>query len=450
MIPSFAEPVFLKHIDMVECIEVNTVTICRSINETLPDKAIAAQRIDMLWYIYMRDEQSRNKLIIDGFKLDSVVISAYSVNPYYASGNVTQTEKIVIKKLPLHVDNNVIINFLNQYPQIKSTSNILLGKGWDHQSNNLTEFYDGNRHLYVQSPVVPPLPKDIMLDNIPCKLWHKSQNNFCHRCFKIGHKTSNHSECDSYTDKVDGVLFRSYRDPLSNFYECKLEVEGRTFLSSEQYYQYLKCKKVSNDAVLTKVLASKTAAQAKAATACLSMQENETWSEFRNEAMYKVLKVKAEQISPFINALIDSGSSPLYEATSDKYWGCGVDLKFAKTTKPTAYPGENVLGLMLEKIRDDFLIKDVRPITDEVSGKQVDKTNSDCQDTFVLSTSKDNESLEICSPSKRKSRKKRKSKFSPIRRQNHVIQNYYSIEQYLKQTSKKRKTLGTSSSNAIL
>ena len=52
--------------------------------------------------------------------------------------------------------------------------------------------------------------------------------------------------------------------------------------------------------------------------------------------------------------------------TYDKYWGCGVNLKFAKNTKPTSYPGENVLGLILEKIRD----------------------NSDCQDTIVLSTSK--------------------------------------------------------------
>ena len=45
----------------------------------------------------MNDAQLRNKGIIDVFKLDSVMISAYSVNPYYASENVTQTEKIVIK-----------------------------------------------------------------------------------------------------------------------------------------------------------------------------------------------------------------------------------------------------------------------------------------------------------------------------------------------------------------
>ena len=48
MNPSFVGPVFLKHVDMSECSEVNTVVICRAINETFPEKAIAAQRIDSL------------------------------------------------------------------------------------------------------------------------------------------------------------------------------------------------------------------------------------------------------------------------------------------------------------------------------------------------------------------------------------------------------------------
>ena len=325
----------------------------------------------------------------------------------------------------------------------------MLGKGWDNHTNNLTPFYNGNRHIYVQSPVVPPLPKDIVLDDIPCKLWHKSQTNYCQRCNKVGHKTTNHNVCEAYIDEIEGVLFRSYKDPLSNFYKCKLQVEDLTFFSSEQYYQYLKCDKVCNIIAKQKVLASSTAAEAKLATKHLTAAENKVWREHCNEAMYKVLTVKAEQCSAFLNALIDSGTSHLFEATSDDYWGCGLDLKYAKNTNPNFYPGNNVLGDLLEKIRDDFVVKDVRPLHTE--SNNIDSSNIDTSYVEVLEVSKDSESYEVISPSSRKTKKKRnpKSNSSPARRQRRVIQNYYTIDKYLKQRSKKRKIVNPSASSVI-
>ena len=69
------------------------VVFCRAINETFPEKAIAAQRIDSLWYIYIKDDETKNKLIIDGFKLDSVTIPVYSVNPYGSNQRNNDTQK---------------------------------------------------------------------------------------------------------------------------------------------------------------------------------------------------------------------------------------------------------------------------------------------------------------------------------------------------------------------
>ena len=140
-------------------------------------------------YIYIKDDETKNKLIIDGFKLDSVIIPVYSVNPYGPNqiNNDILTEKIVIQKLPLHVNNNSISDFLKKYPQVKPTSAILFGKGWDNHTNNLTPFYNGNRHVYVQSPV----------------------------------RTTDHSVCGAYSAEIEGVLL----DPT----KCQLKVEGFTF-----------------------------------------------------------------------------------------------------------------------------------------------------------------------------------------------------------------------------
>ena len=63
--------------------------------------------------------------------------------------------------------------------------------------------------------------------------------------------------------------------------------------------------------------------------------------------MYKVLKIKADQCSPFLGALIDSGTSRIFEVTDDFYWGIGLDMKFDSNTHPNYYPGLNVLGNLL-------------------------------------------------------------------------------------------------------
>ena len=75
--------------------------------------------------------------------------------------------------------------------------------------------------------------------------------------------------------------------------------------------------------------------------------------------MFKVLKTKAEQNTVFSNDLIDSENSRLFEATKDTYQGIGLDIKFAHNTHPDFYVGSNILDSILEKIRDDFVSKDL-------------------------------------------------------------------------------------------
>ena len=91
--------------------------------------------------------------------------------------------------------------------------------------------------------------------------------------------------------------------------------------------------------------------------------------------MYKVLLVKAEQCSVFLNALVDSGTSHMFKDTSDVYWGCGLNLKYAKNTNSNFHHGNTALGDLLEKIRDDFVAKDVRRLPAESTN--IDSSNID-------------------------------------------------------------------------
>ena len=77
-----------------------------------------------------------------------------------------------------------------------------------------------------------------------CRLWHSSQNNFCQRCQREAHKANNYLPCEVYVHECDGVLYKSYKKTLSNYFPCTLNVDNNMFCSSEQYYQHLKCMKV--------------------------------------------------------------------------------------------------------------------------------------------------------------------------------------------------------------
>ena len=213
--------------------------------------------------------------------------------------------------------------------------------------------------------------------------------------------------------------------------------------------------KVDSVDTANEVLKAKTAAAAKAAAQALSPEKLDIWKEHSNEAMYNVLKIKVQQSPLFLNALIDSGDSRLVKATRDTYWGIGLDIKFAANTHPDFYRGSNVLGSLLEKVRDEYITKDVHIIQssssnpdnlseinsetagilvplDEASGPSVALNNS-------LGSSQSYD--DILPNDKKKKRKLRKVKKSPRSTRTILRGQYYSIDNYLKQIAKKRKTL---------
>lgn len=51
--------------------------------------------------------------------------------------------------------------------------------------------------------------------------------------------------------------------------------------------------------------------------------------------------------------LINTRGFKLEEATHDKYWGTGVPV-YSREFRNPKYPGKNIMGHMLEEIREEF------------------------------------------------------------------------------------------------
>ena len=66
-------------------------------------------------------------------------------------------------------------------------------------------------------------------------------------------------------------------------------------------------------------------------------------------------RAKFEQNPDLMNLLLDTGDAILAEASPwDKIWEIGLYARTAKTTDPTDWPGQNLLGKTMMELREEF------------------------------------------------------------------------------------------------
>ena len=103
--------------------------------------------------------------------------------------------------------------------------------------------------------------------------------------------------------------------------------------------------------------------------------------------MINILTERLNQDQTFREALLDSVGIPIFEATRDKEWGCGLNPSLAKNTKSEYYAGKNLLGKCLMAVREKY-INESKSTEDEALQKArttyrklMDSKKSDINDT---------------------------------------------------------------------
>ena len=100
--------------------------------------------------------------------------------------------------------------------------------------------YSGERYIYATDEIFPLIPHKAVIDGQHCTIWHRSQSAICLRCRGQGHKTNDTEKCEAYCNSDNIYAFQSGKDVLSNFHYMDLKMDGITFSSLEQAYQYKK------------------------------------------------------------------------------------------------------------------------------------------------------------------------------------------------------------------
>ena len=150
--------------------------------------------------------------------------------------------------------------------------------------------------------------------------------------------------------------FRGQNDPLSNFYYVgyrRLQYKGRGYSSSEEAYQHTKAlfhgaKQLAKDImhegnpVGIKDLGKK-------------IHESKAWSEQKVDIMYEILTAKAACSVEFRLALKEEDPQVTFvEAVYDSFWGSGLPYLETCSTSEGKWPGTNMMGKLLSKIRGNL------------------------------------------------------------------------------------------------
>ena len=143
------------------------------------------------------------------------------------------------------------------------------------------------------------------------------------------------------------IRFYHKHDPyyeFTNFYQAPLQIDGRVWATSENYFQ---AQKYIGTPLFGAIQQSQTAREAFdiSRTPGLGLQwRRSDWEEVKDDVMYVALYAKFTQHEHLRRLLLDTGERKLVEHTSrDSYWGDGGDGS-----------GLNKLGHLLMRLREEL------------------------------------------------------------------------------------------------
>lgn len=153
------------------------------------------------------------------------------------------------------------------------------------------------------------------------------------------------------------LLFDSGYCPLSTYYPSKINVYDVQYRSCQQFYQALKCKHfgdVKAYTMIMKTFSPKTQAEI---ASTIEGFDPEVWEKKAEGVMERALRLKFSQNENLKNMLLGTGNANIIFATKyQTYWGSGLAINDDANGEPTCWVGNNKLGQLLMKIREEFKV----------------------------------------------------------------------------------------------
>jgi hypothetical protein len=151
------------------------------------------------------------------------------------------------------------------------------------------------------------------------------------------------------------VFFWQTKSPFSNWHPSKFTIGQVTYSNMEQYMMRSKAILMGDMETADRIMAITDPRAVKALGRQVKNFDSNLWDKNKFDIVFNGCKAKFTQNEKLKKALMETGDKTLVEASPfDRVWGIALDEVAARKTDPQKWPGENLLGKILTKLRDSL------------------------------------------------------------------------------------------------
>lgn len=142
------------------------------------------------------------------------------------------------------------------------------------------------------------------------------------------------------------------KECLSQWYLRPFLFNGLAFPTAEHWMMYEKARLFQDERIMLSMLDDENPAVAKKLGRQIRGFDEETWNREKGRIVFEGNLHKFAQNPELADFLFSTGDRVLVEASpDDSIWGIGLNEQMARSTAPDQWPGENLLGFALMRVR---------------------------------------------------------------------------------------------------
>jgi len=152
------------------------------------------------------------------------------------------------------------------------------------------------------------------------------------------------------------TFFFTKNDVFSNWHPSRFEYRGVQFGCMEQFMMYAKARLFNDLETAQKILKTADPQRQKALGREVRGYVDAIWVQKRESIVAVGVREKFAQNPGMLEQLLSTQGTALVEASKfDRIWGCGLAETDPRVEDETQWPGMNLLGKVLDRVRDHFL-----------------------------------------------------------------------------------------------
>jgi len=155
----------------------------------------------------------------------------------------------------------------------------------------------------------------------------------------------------------NGKFYFYWAGPFSQWQRSEFALDGQRFVTAEQAMMYAKAVHFGDLEIAAEILATTDPGRQKALGRRVRGFTEAAWDNVKRDIVYRIDVEKFLQNKGLRRKLFQTGECLLVEASPvDIIWGIGLEALVADETPEADWPGQNLLGQTLTRVRSELAV----------------------------------------------------------------------------------------------